>query len=120
MEFPGVGVDGKNVLEVYETTKVAVERARRGEDPTFLEARTYRWKEHSKSDRQAYRTKEKVKEWEKKCPIKFLVRHLAEEGIGETELESIRKKVEEIEEAIKFAMDSLEPTLEEARKMVYA
>ncbi|MDK2896700.1 MAG: acetoin:2,6-dichlorophenolindophenol oxidoreductase subunit alpha [Candidatus Atribacteria bacterium] len=118
--IPGAGVDGNNVLEMYEATQVAVERARRGEGPTFLEARTYRWKGHSKSDAQAYRTKEEVREWKEKCPIKFLGGHLKEEGVKEAELESIRKKVEaEIEEAVEFALKSPEPTLEEARRMVY-
>lgn len=119
--IPGVGVDGNNVLEMYEATKVAVERARRGEGPTFLEARTYRWKGHSKSDAQFYRTKEEVREWKEKCPIKLLGRELEEEGVKEAELENIRKKVEaEIEEAVEFALKSPEPTLEEARRMVYA
>lgn len=119
--IPGVGVDGNNVLEMYEATKVAVERARRGEGPTFLEARTYRWKGHSKSDAQVYRTKEEVREWKEKCPIKLLGRELEEEGVKEAELENIRKKVEaEIEEAVEFALKSPEPTLEEARRMVYA
>lgn len=118
--IPGAGVDGNNVLEMYEATQVAMERARRGEGPTFLEARTYRWKGHSKSDAQAYRTKEEVREWKEKCPIKFLGGHLKEEGVKEVELESIRKKVEaEIEEAVEFALKSPEPTLEEARRMVY-
>ena len=119
--IPGVSIDGNNVLEVYETAQIAVERARQGESPTFIEARTYRWKGHSKSDRQAYRTKEEVREWMNKDPIKFLEKHLREETVREEELENIKKQVErEIEEAINFALESPEPTLEEARRMVYA
>lgn len=119
--IPGVSIDGNNVLEVYETAQIAVERARQGEGPTFIEARTYRWKGHSKSDRQAYRTKEEVREWMNKDPIKFLEKHLREETVREEELENIKKQVErEIEEAINFALESPEPTLEEARRMVYA
>ena len=119
--IPGVSIDGNNVLEVYETTKVAVERARQGEGPTFIEARTYRWKGHSKSDRQAYRTKEEVREWMNRDPIKFLEKYLREEKVKDEELENIKKQVErEIEEAIEFALKSPEPTLEEARRLVYA
>ncbi len=119
--IPGVSIDGNNVLEVYETAQIAIERARQGEGPTFIEARTYRWKGHSKSDRQAYRTKEEVREWMNKDPIKFLEKHLREETVREEELENIKKQVErEIEEAINFALESPEPTLEEARRMVYA
>jgi len=119
--IPGVSIDGNNVLEVYETAQIAIERARQGEGPTFIEARTYRWKGHSKSDRQAYRTKEEVREWMNKDSIKFLEKHLREETVREEELENIKKQVErEIEEAINFALESPEPTLEEARRMVYA
>ena len=119
--IPGVSIDGNNVLEVYETAQIAIERARQGEGPTFIEARTYRWKGHSKSDRQAYRTKEEVREWMNRDPIKFLEKYLREEKVKEEELENIKKQVErEIEEAIEFALESPEPTLEEARRMVYA
>lgn len=119
--IPGVTVDGMDVLAVYEATKEAAERARSGLGPTLIEARTYRFKGHSKSDKGVYRTKEEVQMWMERCPIKRLRALLIEEGVPEEILREIEKKVEEtIEEAVRFAEESPEPDLERARCMVYA
>ena len=61
----GVTVDGNDVFAVHRAVREAAERARSGSGPTLIEAITYRWRGHSKSDRQAYRTREEVKEWMK-------------------------------------------------------
>jgi 2-oxoisovalerate dehydrogenase E1 component alpha subunit len=68
--FPGVTVDGNDVLAVYGAAKEAVARARAGEGPTFIEAKTYRLVPHSSDDDdKRYRTAEEVEDWEKKDPI---------------------------------------------------
>ncbi|MEM3088780.1 MAG: thiamine pyrophosphate-dependent dehydrogenase E1 component subunit alpha, partial [Candidatus Bathyarchaeia archaeon] len=80
--MPGLIVDGNDVLAVYEATRNAVDRARKGEGPTLLECKTYRWLGHFAGDPgDAYRTKEEVEAWKEKCPIKKLKTKLVEEGI---------------------------------------
>ena len=67
--IPGVTVDGNDVEAVHEVVTTAVDRARAGEGPTLVEALTYRWKGHSKSDKNLYRTREEISEWREKDPI---------------------------------------------------
>jgi pyruvate dehydrogenase E1 component alpha subunit len=119
--IPGVIVDGNDVFAVMEAVEKAAERARRGEGPTLIEAKTYRWLGHSKSDKRAYRTREEEAEWKAKCPIKRFEKYMLENGFTEDEIKEIRKNVEEYqEEAVKFAMESPVLPMEEAKKLVYA
>ncbi len=67
--IPGVTVDGNDVEAVHDVVAAAVDRARRGDGPTFVEALTYRHKGHSKSDKNLYRTREEIEEWRGKDPI---------------------------------------------------
>src|SRR5699024_3669964 len=67
--IPGVTIDGNDVLAVKETVERAVERARNGAGPNFIEAKTYRFKGHSKSDKQLYRMEEEVEAYKKRDPI---------------------------------------------------
>jgi acetoin:2,6-dichlorophenolindophenol oxidoreductase subunit alpha len=67
--FPGVTVDGNDIQEVYEMVTTAVDRARSGRGPTFVENVTYRWKGHSKSDQNLYRTREEIAAWQERDPI---------------------------------------------------
>jgi TPP-dependent pyruvate/acetoin dehydrogenase alpha subunit len=67
--IPGVTVDGNDVMAVYSAVKPAVERARAGEGVSLVENLTYRWRGHSKSDRNLYRTQEEIKEWQENDPI---------------------------------------------------
>lgn len=67
--MPGVTVDGNDLLAVFGAVQTAVARARAGEGPSLIEAVTYRWRGHSKSDRQRYRTRDEVKEWQARDPI---------------------------------------------------
>ena len=69
-DIPNMICDGMDILDVKETIKKAVERARVGDGPTLVECKTYRYFGHSRSDPRAYRTKEEEKEWRSKCPIK--------------------------------------------------
>ena len=99
--FPGVAVDGNDVLAVYEAAREAVERARRGDGPTLIEAKTYRLTGHSSDDDdRRYREREEVEAWRLKDPIvrfeKYLMEHgvLDEEGRDEME-EEIKAEVKE-------------------------
>jgi len=120
--IPGVVVDGNDVLAVHEVTQEAVERARKGEGPTLIECKTYRHKGHSRVDPARYRPKEEVEEWLAKDPIKRLKEELLQtDTLTEAEIRQIEKKVSaEIEEAVKFAMESPYPAPEEALQDIYA
>lgn len=115
-------MDGNDVTSVYDAVSDAVKRCRQGEGPTLIECKTYRWRGHSKSDIQIYRTKEEVEEWKKKCPIqRFKKRLIKENLLTEEEFEAMDKEVEEaVEEAVKFALDSPYPEEEELFEDVYA
>lgn len=67
--MPGQTVDGNDVQQVYDAVSAAAERARAGGGPTLIEAQTYRWKGHSKSDKNLYRTRDEIEEWKKRDPI---------------------------------------------------
>ena len=120
--IPGVVVDGNDVLAVYEATLRAVERARKGEGPTLIECKTYSHKGHSRVDPAKYRPREEVEEWIAKDPIKRFKEKLLRDGIlAETEFQQITREVTvEIEEAVRFAMESPYPAPEEALEDVYA
>lgn len=74
--IPGVVVDGMDVLAVRGAVSEAVERARKGDGPTLIEAKTYRWYGHSHSDPRAYRTREEEAEWKKRDPITVMKENL--------------------------------------------
>jgi len=106
-------VDGMNVLTVYDATRRAVERARKGGHPTLLEVRTYRYMGHSMSDplHGVYRTKDEVEEQKKKDPITQLAEKLKEEKvIDQAALDALDAEVHaEVDAAVKFADESPDP-----------
>jgi pyruvate dehydrogenase E1 component alpha subunit len=110
----GVTVDGNDVLEVYEAAGKAIDRARSGEGPTLLECVTYRWKGHSKSDQERYRTKDEIETWKRRDPIKlFRERLIADEVITDEEAAGIEEQASRtIADAVEFAMSSPEPDLD--------
>lgn len=119
--MPGIVVDGNDVFAMMDAVSVAAERARSGEGPTLIEAKTYRWLGHSKSDKRAYRTREEEAEWKQKCPIKRFERYMLEIGLTEDELKTIFRQVEEyMEQAVDFAMKAPVISIEKARSLVYA
>lgn len=120
--MPGVSVDGNDLLAVYRATQEAVSRARSGGGPTLLEAQTYRWKGHSKSDKQRYRSKEEVKEWQARDPIARLAQQMLEGSLlTEGELSRLQAQVDaEIAAAIAFAKASPEPDPATILEGVYA
>jgi len=120
--MPGVVVDGNDILAVYEAVSQAVDRARSGGGPSLIECKTYRWKGHSKSDQERYRTREEVAAWKKKDPIARFKAYLISEGLlTEEEAQAIAQEAQTIiEEAVAFAESSPEPRLEEITEGVYA
>jgi pyruvate dehydrogenase E1 component alpha subunit len=100
--MPGVTVDGNDLDAVHAAATDAVARARAGEGPTLVEAVTYRWKGHSKSDKNLYRTREEIAEWRERDPIgAFEGKVLAAGVLGEAELSAVR---DEATEAVKRAV----------------
>jgi len=90
----GVTVDGNDVQAVYDAATEAVERARAGQGPTLVEAVTYRWKGHSKSDQNLYRTREEIEQWRARDPIVRFEQVVLEAGtLTEEQLEEIRNEV---------------------------
>ncbi|MEM0095744.1 MAG: pyruvate dehydrogenase (acetyl-transferring) E1 component subunit alpha [Candidatus Bathyarchaeia archaeon] len=120
--IPGVVVDGNDVLAVYEATSKAAERARKGEGPTLIECKTYRHRGHSRVDPAKYRPREEVEAWLAKDPIKrFREKLLGLNVLTEAEIQQIDREVAaEIEEAVRYAMESPYPAPEEALEDVYA
>jgi TPP-dependent pyruvate/acetoin dehydrogenase alpha subunit len=89
--FPGVTVDGNDLQAVYDMVTLAVDRARAGGGPTFVENVTYRWKGHSKSDKQLYRSREELKVWQERDPIARFEDAVREAGsLTDTEIDEAR------------------------------
>jgi len=120
--FPGETVDGNDVLAVYEAVDRGVKWARKGNGPSLIENVTYRWRGHSKSDANRYRTNEEIDAWKEKCPIKRFKAHLMEKDIlSEEEIDQIEKVAyATIDAAVDFADKSPEPDLETIEEGVYA
>jgi len=99
----------------------AVKRGREGGGPTLLEIKTYRYKGHSISDPQKYRTKEEVDEYKSKDPITSLLDNIKKDGQGtDEEINAINERVEKaVAESVKFAEESPWPNDDEVLKDVY-
>ncbi|MEW9672103.1 thiamine pyrophosphate-dependent dehydrogenase E1 component subunit alpha [Ammoniphilus sp. 3BR4] len=121
--IPGVVVDGNDLFAVIEVMAAAIERAKKGEGPTLIEAKTYRFKGHSKSDAKKYRTREEEMDWRtNRDPIARYKKVLIEEGIlTEEQAKAIELQAKkEIEEAVVFAEKSPMPALETLEEDVFA
>jgi pyruvate dehydrogenase E1 component alpha subunit len=121
-EMPAETVDGMKVEAVYEAAKNAVERARKGDGPTLLDVKTYRFKGHSMSDPQTYRSKEEVEEFKNQDPIDWTLNEIYKNKIAsEDEIKAINEKVKAlVEESVKFAEESEFPQPEALYEYVYA
>ena len=120
--IPGVTVDGNDAIAVAEVARKAIEDARQGKGPTLIVGNTYRYYGHHVGDPgTAYRTKKEIEEWKKQDPIRRLRNHLIEEKIlTESEIEEIQTATEgELDEAVKFAIESPEPKIEVALEDIY-
>jgi len=121
-KMPGVRVDGMDVLDVYEAVTEAAARAREGDGPSLIEAVTYRFRGHSMSDPAEYRSRREERIWQERDPIKALRRKiLHDRRATEARLDEIDNEVAAtIEDAVKFAEESPEPSLDEIGKYIYA
>lgn len=121
-DMPSKPVDGLTVESVHEAMEEAVARARRGDGPTLLEMKTYRYKGHSMSDAQTYRTKDEVKEYQQQDPIdKVLDTLKTNKWIDDTGIEAVEARVKAlVDESVQFAEESPYPEPEELYKDVYA
>ncbi len=120
-DMPAEPVDAMNVEAVHEAVGRAADRARSGDGPTLLEFRTYRYKGHSMSDPQKYRSKDEVEEYKQRDPIEQVRKAILDKKIAsEKELEGIEQKVNgQVEESVKFAEESKYPDPSEAMKDIY-
>ena len=121
-EMPCAPVDGMDPVVVAESVKEAVDRARKGDGPTFLEMKTYRYKGHSMSDAQKYRTKDEVAEYQKIDPItKVLDMIKKNKWASDKEIQTIQDQVKAtVKEAVDFAESSPFPPNDSLYQNVYA
>ena len=120
--IPGITVDGMDVMAVYEAVGEAVARARSGKGPTLIEAKTYRFRGHFEGDSGTYRPKEEIEQWLKRDPIKNFKQKLLEmKVLTAKQADEIDKEaLAEMDEAVKFALESPFPEPEETLENVYS
>jgi pyruvate dehydrogenase E1 component alpha subunit len=120
--MPGMTVDGNDLYAVHQAVHQAVQRARSGEGPSLIENVTYRWRGHSKSDANRYRSKEEIESWKRRCPIQRFRTALIEEGVlTEEQADRIEREARAaIDASVEFAEASPEPALETIEEGVYA
>lgn len=119
--FPGVSVDGNDVLAVYEATQQAAARARAGEGPTLIEAKTYRYRGHYEGDPMLYRPAGELEAWQAHDPIAGFRRRLLEAQLADAAaLHALEQAVQtELDAAVAFAAAAPIPQVEEALAGVY-
>jgi pyruvate dehydrogenase E1 component alpha subunit len=120
-DMPSFAVDGMRCEAVHNAIESAVARARKGDGPTLLEMKTYRYKGHSMSDAQTYRTKDEVAEYKLQDPIEQVLATIkTNKWATESDLEAVEKRVDDIvAESVKFGEESPYPTVDELYKDVY-
>ncbi|HYJ38375.1 MAG TPA: pyruvate dehydrogenase (acetyl-transferring) E1 component subunit alpha [Chitinophagaceae bacterium] len=120
-DMPGDSIDGMTPEPVHDAVSRAVNRAREGDGPTLIEIKTYRYKGHSISDPQKYRTKEEVEEYKQKDPIEQVLKTIKDKRYAsEEEINAINQRVNnEVEESVKFAEESPWPDESEVYKDIY-
>lgn len=120
--IPGISVDGNDVLAVYEVAAKAIARARKGEGPTFIEGKTCRLRGHFEGDTHLYRSQKEKDECRKRDPIPRFRKKLIEmKALTDKEADKIHQEVQkEMDEAVKFALDSPFPDPEDVLTDVFA
>lgn len=120
-EMPADMVDGMSPEAVHDAVARAVKRAREGDGPTLLEMKTYRYKGHSMSDPQKYRSKDEVEEYKDRDPIEVTKDKLLNEfGVPSVDIETINDRIKQVvEECVRFAEESPWPSDDELLKDVY-
>ena len=120
--MPSKSIDGNKVLEVYNTVKEARKYVVENSSQMLIVENTYRISGHSKSDGNLYRTKEEINAWKKKCPIKYFRQYLLENNIfSDRQLDEMIEETKKIiEEAVDYAKNSPNPSVETILDDVYA
>ncbi|HTD22014.1 MAG TPA: thiamine pyrophosphate-dependent dehydrogenase E1 component subunit alpha [Terriglobales bacterium] len=120
--FPGITVDGNDVVAVYRVAREAIHRARTGGGPTLIECKTYRWYGHSMIDPGTYRPPEEIEYWKSRDPIPFMERYLAKHNLWSDSWkeELLQQFNQEIDEAVEFAEKSPYAEPEECLDHVYS
>jgi pyruvate dehydrogenase E1 component alpha subunit len=120
--IPGRTVDGNDVLAVYEAVAAADEHARSGQGPSLIDCLSYRWRGHSKSDRNLYRTPDEIEDWKQKCPIRRFKQALVEAGVmARDEVEAVDQNAQAaVDRAAEEALTYPEPSPENLEDEVYA
>lgn len=120
--IPGSTVDGNAVQDVHDAVSLAVERARAGEGPTLIEALTYRWKGHSKSDKNLYRTRDEIDEWRGKDPVvAFEQRVLTAGSLTQSDVDDVRAGARAaVRDAVREAQSAPDARPETLLAAVYA
>lgn len=120
--IPGITVDGNDIQAVYDAVSAAVERARRGEGPTLVESETYRWRGHSKSDKNLYRSREEIEEWKGRDPIARFEKAVVDAGtFDQTDVDSIRTEARDaVRDAVRRASEAPPARAEDLLTSVYA
>jgi len=112
--MPAVQINGMDVVEVHMATQKAVEHARSGHGPYFVEALTYRYRGHSMADPELYRLKDEIEEYRKRDAIELLKSQMVELGwLDEAGWKAVQERVDDtVERSVQFAEESPEPGLE--------
>lgn len=120
-DMPGEPVDGMSVESVHDAIEKAAKHCRDGKGPMLLEVKTYRYKGHSMSDPQKYRTKDELNEYKEKDPIANILNVIKEKKwLTDKQIDEIEERVKgKVEESITFAEESAAPSLDELYKDVY-
>jgi TPP-dependent pyruvate/acetoin dehydrogenase alpha subunit len=120
--IPGNTVDGMSVLEVYDAAGEAIGRARRGDGPTLLELKTWRFRPHFQGEPATYRTREEEEQWIAKDPLAIARAQLGDKGLLEADrAEEIEREVEaELDRAVEYARQSPDPLPEDALTDLFA
>ena len=112
--IPGITLDGNDAVKIYESMEEPIRRARNGEGPTLIECKTYRHGGHHINDPGLYMPKDKLEYWKSRDPLIILKDYLNKAGLKVSDIDSINQQVEkELDEAIKFGLESPEPSVEE-------
>ena len=120
-DMPSKSVDAMKVEDVHDAVAEAAKRARKGDGPTLLELKTYRYKGHSMSDPAKYRTKEELEAYKRRDPIEQVKETILKHKLAtEKDLESINDKIKsQVSEAVSFAEESPYPDIKEVFTNVY-
>jgi TPP-dependent pyruvate/acetoin dehydrogenase alpha subunit len=120
--FDGVAINGNDVLAVYQATQGALARARKGEGPTLIECKTYRWHGHSEHDKAFYRTKEELAMWKSRDPIPTFAAYLSGlHELSDEQVADIEARIKAtIDDAVEFAANAPDPDPADAATDLYA